>query len=137
MNPTIKRCCTCREYKDLDAFCNNRSRADGKNNTCRPCRKVMKKRNYKKYPRLNEKGLRVVGMTEADYMLVWNRQEGKCAICCQPEIGVNQYGVKRLAVDHCHRTGQFRGLLCTRCNTKLGIVEDVTFLHAAHQYLSR
>lgn len=46
-------------------------------------------------------------------------QKRKCAICgnaCKTE--------RSLAVDHCHKTGKIRGLLCGKCNVTLGLVDD-------------
>lgn len=40
------------------------------------------------------------------------KQDGKCAICEKPESAFKM----RLSVDHNHKTGQVRGLLCYRCN---------------------
>ena len=47
-------------------------------------------------------------------------QDGKCAICSNPQEN------RRLAVDHCHKTGKVRGLLCQGCNTGIGGLKDDT-----------
>lgn len=62
--------------------------------------------------------LRRFGMTPADYQRILDRQNGVCAICRRTN------GQKKLCVDHCHTTGQVRGLLCTKCNKGLGIFDD-------------
>lgn len=47
-------------------------------------------------------------------------QNGKCAIC-----NVDEKSLKRnLCIDHCHKSGKVRGLLCDRCNAGLGYFED-------------
>ena len=53
---------------------------------------------------------------EYDEILEWQR--GVCAICGRPP------GRTRLAVDHNHKTGLVRGLLCWTCNTALGKFRD-------------
>lgn len=59
-----------------------------------------------------------------------------CAICGKPETAKNQYGIKNLAVDHDHTTGQVRGLLCMQCNQMIGKAGDnPDVLEAAAQYL--
>lgn len=57
------------------------------------------------------------GITENDYYKMVEKQQSKCKICGdQPS--------KSLYVDHCHKTKQIRGLLCHKCNTALGHMDD-------------
>lgn len=54
-----------------------------------------------------------------------------CEICGQPPSGK-----RRLCLDHCHKSGQFRGWLCNGCNTLLGFAQDdIRVLQAAIAYL--
>jgi hypothetical protein len=57
-------------------------------------------------------------------------QGDRCAICRQPEKRINpkSHAPQFLSVDHCHSGGHVRGLLCWRCNTTLGKVDDSTAL---------
>lgn len=60
------------------------------------------------------------------------KQDGHCAICDRPEKELKTI----LCLDHCHKTGHIRGLLCAKCNWMLGLAEDNLFnLQAAMQYL--
>lgn len=63
-------------------------------------------------------------MTLAEYEVKLAQQNGACAACHQPETGINQYGSLPLAIDHNHKTGQRRGLLCRKCNQALGLLRD-------------
>lgn len=45
---------------------------------------------------------------------------GRCGICGVPQLELMQH----LAMDHNHTTGEFRGWLCRRCNTALGLLGD-------------
>lgn len=75
---------------------------------------------------------RAWGITITNYREMFDKQEGKCAIC-----GTHQRDLKsRLAVDHDHYTNEIRGLLCNRCNPAIGLLEDdVERLEAAIAYL--
>lgn len=57
------------------------------------------------------------GMELGDYDKMLTAQNGVCAICKKPPL------TKPLNVDHCHKSGKVRGLLCVKCNTHLGFVE--------------
>jgi len=47
-------------------------------------------------------------------------------------------GTTRIAYDHCHKTGKFRGWLCMKCNTALGLVnDDIELLQKMIKYLSK
>jgi hypothetical protein len=58
------------------------------------------------------------GISWSDYEEMYERQEGRCAICKKEEDD------RSLAIDHCHTTGKVRGLLCGSCNRALGLLKD-------------
>lgn len=80
-----------------------------------------KKRRYAG-PKLTPKDHRVrkYGMTAADYAFMLEFQQGQCGICKTHQSELP----RALAVDHCHQTGRVRGLLCSKCNTALGLLKD-------------
>ena len=63
------------------------------------------------------------------------KQNGNCAICNKPEFNTRGGIIRHLSIDHDHKTGKIRGLLCFKCNTKLGILEDKDFAKKAKKYL--
>jgi hypothetical protein len=70
---------------------------------------------------------RYYGISLSDYMEMFRVQDGRCAICRQPETSKDKAGnVRVLAVDHCHETGAVRELLCYSCNSMLGQARDKT-----------
>jgi hypothetical protein len=78
-------------------------------------------------------GLTKYGMTRAEWKALVSEQDGCCAIC-----GLRAEYVPSLAVDHCHKTGKVRGLLCRKCNTALGqLGDDPDRLRKAIEYLER
>jgi len=60
------------------------------------------------------------GITLADYERMLQKQGGKCAICAATSGGRKQ---QAFAVDHDHSTGAVRGLLCIKCNARIGWLE--------------
>lgn len=65
-------------------------------------------------------------------------QEHACAICKKKfDSMFHTPKKKRLFIDHDHTTNQFRGLLCVRCNTALGYIDDKKWLDAAFEYLKK
>ncbi len=75
------------------------------------------------------------GVTLEQYDRIYSSQGGACAICKEPETNTYKGKIRRLSVDHCHKTGRVRGLLCFQCNTNLGILEDEKFADRAGEYL--
>lgn len=56
-------------------------------------------------------------------------QKNRCAICNKEEV--------ELHIDHCHKTGKIRGLLCQKCNTGIGLLgDDLLILNKAVKYLN-
>lgn len=71
------------------------------------------------------------GISPEQYYEMLTEQEGKCKICNQP-IPEGQY----LDIDHNHKTGEIRGLICNKCNKGLGFFgEDIKVLENAIKYL--
>jgi hypothetical protein len=77
-------------------------------------------------------------VTEEDFDRMHEEQKGLCFICHKPETKKRSKNgdPARLAIDHCHKKGHVRRLLCTRCNTGLGMFLDrPELLRTAADYL--
>lgn len=61
---------------------------------------------------------RLYGMSSSQYQQLAELQGNACVICREAPTG------RPLVVDHCHASGQVRGLLCNRCNVGLGNFQD-------------
>jgi hypothetical protein len=148
------RCSRCKEVKDRSNF-HPRPSKRGCTSHCKSCRNTKskeyhstnresistrKRRNWEKSYRNSPEGKRKMRewvlqtkfkITLVEYSRMLDQQEGKCQICGTPPGG------KSLAVDHCHSTGAIRGLLCSKCNTGLGMFKDKQgLLKAAIEYLA-
>lgn len=76
------------------------------------------------------------GMSPGDYDALFDIQDGVCAICQQPETAQQKGRLRELCVDHNHKTGQVRGLLCHKCNLAIGhFKDDAALVAKALQYL--
>lgn len=116
-----RTCRTCSKNRAERFFQGQRGRV------CQRCRRTRSRTNAR-----NKRVLETYGLTESDYLALFQAQEGLCAIC----------GGKRrqlLSIDHDHRTGQVRGLLCRRCNGQLltAARDSIEILQAAAAYLQR
>lgn len=88
---------------------------------------------------------RIYGFRIGSYFHMLKMQDGKCLICrCESVVSSRTHQKQNptlkfnLHVDHCHKTCEVRGLLCSQCNTGLGCFKDNThFLEEAIRYLSR
>ena len=79
------------------------------------------------------------GISVQKYDEMMDAQGGVCAICGNSETMIDKRGLKMsLAVDHCHKTGKVRGLLCKNCNHGLGnFKDDQGLLRKALDYLGK
>lgn len=69
-------------------------------------------------------------ITSVEYDTILAYQGGVCAICKRPPTG------NRLSVDHDHKTGMIRGLICWTCNRALGLLRDkLSSVQALVEYL--
>lgn len=142
-------CKVCGETKQVSEFRRKRLRKDGTTYyfpMCKVCeRKQNLQRHYDKYrdnQHARKSGYRYIlktkyGLSETDFSNMYEKQNGKCFICGDairnPFISMSG---KNQAVDHCHETGNVRGLLCKPCNTGLGMFqENETILLKAIDYL--
>lgn len=80
------------------------------------------------------------GISLEKYRQILKSQGGTCAICKKVETACHNFTKRKqnLAVDHCHKSGKIRGILCQDCNRGIGkFHEDVSRLKNAIQYLLR
>ena len=68
--------------------------------------------------------LQKYNLTPAVYTDLLRRQNFVCGICEE---------VRPLVIDHCHKTGKVRGLLCNRCNSGMGFI-DAGFALKGEEY---
>lgn len=133
----MKTCVKCDTGKPEEAFSKDRAAKDGLRNRCRKCMSEIFKADYRSRPEVwkgrvkkwdaanpdkrkriqRRVDLRILyGLSLEGYDQMLREQRGCCAICDQV--------MKRPYVDHCHRTGRIRALLCASCNTGIGGLKD-------------
>lgn len=123
-----RRCAECRALKTVTHTCRecgasfDTITSHGREHRyCQACRSIVSRKQWLKTK---------YGLTSDEWQKMYDAQNGCCAIC-----GMHR---KALVVDHDHRTGRVRELLCTKCNNGLGMFNDqVTLFEHAIQYLRR
>jgi hypothetical protein len=123
----FKTCTSCKENLSSTHFTKDSRRKDGLRSYCKQCYK----KKYGHPDKKRDQQLRYVyGINQKDYEELLNKQGGGCAICGQKP------SKKPLSVDHCHKTGKVRGLLCQKHNVAIGLLnEDPDLFDAAKKYL--
>lgn len=135
-----KECGDCKQVLPVSQFWRNNARADRYQHRCKECSKVgvygWQRGNVKYIAYRQNERLKRFKLTQANYDEMLLKQDGLCAICRQPERARFRGRLKRLAVDHCHKTGRVRGLLCQSCNRGIGYLgDDAERVVAALAYL--
>lgn len=135
-------------------YLNGYRRKDGTSQTRTDC-KVCCNKNSKKYLDVNRNRInsqraenyrkdksraiesnlkRYYGISLAIYVQIFKKQNGRCKLC---NVHQSQFE-RRFDVDHNHKTGKIRGLLCIRCNRGIGLLkDDVKILKRAIRYLQK
>lgn len=137
----MKTCTKCKIEKETKEFSKDRRRKDGLRSDCKSCWNQYK-RNYRTKPdvrirerkqvmeyisrpeikkqRLDYARFRKYGISLKDFNKIFLDQGECCKIC---KINASPNGTN-WCVDHDHRTGKVRGILCKLCNNLLGMCKD-------------
>jgi hypothetical protein len=122
-------CSTCRLTLPVSEYgLTHREGGRGYRSSCKKCL------NEKRADRQLRDACEQNGITLDDYQEILKRQGGVCAICRTSDCGPV---ARRFSIDHCHKTGKVRGLLCHRCNLGIGHFDDsIELLRVAIAYLT-
>lgn len=138
-----KTCNKCDETKPANEFYKDSGISDGRATICKSCKNLLteewRKKNRKKYnakmreynakhyPRLR---LQRYKLSPEKHQKMLIEQNYCCKICSKkPQTK------RPLVVDHCHKTGIVRGLLCYNCNRIITLLDDPNLLAKAKSYL--
>lgn len=129
----MKQCWHCNEVKPLEDFF-WKIKGETKEAVCKVCSSSRAKnwRDANKHKLRDTAYKKKFGISLEEYDTKLKNQKYCCAIC-----GIHENKVKlRFAVDHNHKTGEVRDLLCGQCNVAVGMVkEDLTILTSMISYL--
>ncbi|MFE5290330.1 endonuclease VII domain-containing protein [Nocardia sp. NPDC056611] len=133
---SLSTCSRCSRHLPFDQFQKRAERKSGVRSICRDCSAsewATRSPEYKTRLQLAK-----YGISWEQYQQMIADCDNRCAICGNHETELIYGELKALAIDHCHTTGQVRGLLCQACNQALGHMEDdPDRLIAAAEYLEK
>ncbi len=127
----FKPCRACGELKSKNDFHKNANR-DGRFNTCKKCQynrlqefrtDPKHKERFKTYRRNNSLTQRY-GISITVYENMVKEQKNRCKICNNAPDPNGARQNRNLSIDHCHKTGKVRGLLCHLCNRGIGLFRE-------------
>ena len=135
----MKQCTKCGIEKPLSEYYKDRSKDSGIRNSCKMCDRLKshlwrqkdqaRTRKCWRYSKLKKK----YNITEAQYQEMKTNQHNKCDIC-KEELRPGHLH----AIDHCHKTGKVRAILCRGYNLLLGQAKDsIEILKSAQTYLEK
>lgn len=129
----LKECSRCKTIKHTNEFSVDKITLTGFCSYCKTCTNLKNKVKSKEIKSNRLKRIYNISIEEYDEMLLL--QNGVCYICKSPPKN-NTSKQCSLAVDHCHKTGSVRKLLCFSCNVALGFVDDdISRLEKLIEYL--
>jgi len=138
MQEALKWCGRCKKHQSINLFAKCKTKKDGLQERCTPCRKEHHQNTKfkRKKPTKEQKRkwlIATYGINQAEFQKMLNKQNNSCAICKTTE-----WGRPSPSIDHCHSTGLVRGLLCNNCNRALGLFkDDKEILKNATKYITR
>jgi hypothetical protein len=108
------KCSKCKNWKFPIEFSKNKKQTTGLNYACKECMAIHT-RKWNLPAKYN------LSVEKFNQMLI---QQNNCCACCQNEFDLKGKQKNRPHVDHNHKTGEVRGLLCSLCNMAAGKVKD-------------
>jgi DNA-directed RNA polymerase subunit RPC12/RpoP len=118
----LQHCPICRKDKELTAFAPAVRGNCG--HYCRECKKAKNRERYLEKGRFEKPAQhreRTYGLEPGEYARMLKDQGYRCAICSRSFIGLKP---QMIHVDHDHRTGVVRGILCQNCNNGCAALLD-------------
>ncbi len=135
-----KKCSKCKDTKELTEFGKDKYSKDGFRVYCKECDTKKSKQYYQNNKEKRAKSDRIYklknrfNITLDDYDGILKEQNYCCYICNAHQSIFS----RKLVVDHCHKTGKVRGLLCSSCNQGIGHFKDnIDSLKKAVEYLEK
>lgn len=130
-----RECLKCEQMKPWDEFGKDKHGYKEKTADCKPCRAKKHKEIYDTNPAVRRSGIknrpdklmRLYGVIYEQVVRTLAAQHGLCANhgCCKPiSLEVKGNTPDRAVIDHDHKTGKFRAILCVKCNFDLGMIEN-------------